>query len=133
MCVCVCVWNSDSFVGFRKIDQGAQHFSQQQLLSALQALGPANRIKSSSWDQKSVDRTLERWSNEKQRKANQLEESRTAGAKFWRSQKQKLVLGKLRYFKLFTKMERRAQAAPHVAKAKWKAIELQRNFGCRDL
>ena len=40
------------------------------------------------------------------------------------------VLGKWRYFKLFSKMERRAEAAPDLARAKWKAIELHRNFEC---
>eukprot|EP00656_Telonema_subtile_P021977 TRINITY_DN23013_c0_g1_i1.p1 TRINITY_DN23013_c0_g1~~TRINITY_DN23013_c0_g1_i1.p1 ORF type:complete len:255 (-),score=71.04 TRINITY_DN23013_c0_g1_i1:102-866(-) len=84
----------------------------------------------SAWDQQSVDRTMKRWSSEKQAKTEKQEANRTAETKFWRRKKQQLVLSKLKNSGIFSRMEARAQEAPRVAQAQWKALELQRNFGC---
>eukprot|EP00658_Telonema_sp_P-2_P020888 TRINITY_DN18289_c0_g1_i4.p1 TRINITY_DN18289_c0_g1~~TRINITY_DN18289_c0_g1_i4.p1 ORF type:complete len:518 (+),score=101.24 TRINITY_DN18289_c0_g1_i4:133-1686(+) len=117
----------------KKLNKGAQHFSQQQLLAALQAMGSddagSTRQRSNSWDQKTVNRTMQRWSSEKQRKASEADDKRTAGAKFWRKLKSSQVLDKFKSFQLITRMEKRAQAAPKLAAAQWKAEELERNFG----
>jgi len=90
----------------RAVNKGASHYkgvSQQQLLTALQDLkgGQADRSRSNSWSQKSVERTMQRWGKQKQKKVQETAQQRSAGFKYW--QKQAKVMGHLDQLKSLLK------------------------------